>query len=96
MIDGGSMRGWHKFGIVASLCWFIVGPLWIGGFGLKEMGVDPCFDARSIFDARPFPFPVDDQCMRIAAILTFTPIPIIWLIAYGMVRLARRIRLDLR
>jgi hypothetical protein len=90
------MNGWHKFGIVASLCWFSVGQVWIGGFGLKEMGVDPCFDARSIFDARSFPVLIDDQCLIKTVTLTFIPIPIVWLIVYGLVRLGRRIRAGLR
>jgi hypothetical protein len=36
------LNGWHKIGIVASVCWFFAGMVWINGLVLEEMGVGSC------------------------------------------------------
>jgi len=33
------LNGWHKIGIVASVCWFLGGVPWIYGFVSEKMGV---------------------------------------------------------
>jgi hypothetical protein len=73
--------------------------VWINGLVLGEMGVGSCI-ARAAQPDRILL--VDEQCLKkyVAAYpdawnytvtFSFIPIPIVWLIVYGLVRLGRRI-----
>jgi hypothetical protein len=95
------LSGWHKIGIVASVCWFLAGMVWINGLVLKEMGVGSCVEVLSPPPNRTLR--VDEQCLKkfdaaypdawnYTVTFSFIPIPIVWLIVYGLVRLGRRIR----
>jgi hypothetical protein len=48
------LNGWQRIGIVASVCWFIVGGFWINGLVIDELGASVlatyrhCLDSRSV------------------------------------------------
>ena len=108
------LNGWQRIGIVASVCWFIVGGLWINSLVIGELGAPAtaayraCLEARSIQPDGTVPRDTDwGPCSerfkrdyvaavadhwRWAAFFTLTPIPIVWLIVYGLIALVRWIK----
>jgi hypothetical protein len=108
------LNGWQRIGIVASVCWFIGGGLWISGlvmdqetYAVREK-YRRCLDARSIQPDGTIPQDTDwGPCVRAfdrdwgpavaghwtdTILFTLLPIPIVWLIVYGLVGLARWIK----
>jgi hypothetical protein len=46
------LNGWQRIGIVASVCWFIGGGLWINGLVIDALGASARDDYRRCLDAR--------------------------------------------
>jgi hypothetical protein len=93
------LNGWQRIGIVLSVVWAIVGSLW----GLHTL-FDPirqsfstCASAVTDFSYCSNLFEremADARQMRLAMIVMFglAPIPIAWLIVYGLIGLVSWIR----
>ena len=92
------LNGWQRMGIVLSVVWAIVGGIW----GLNLV-VDPIWaEWRFCITQQPVDWEGCRQSRALqiagpgkwygAAIVGLTPIPIAWLIVYGIVGLVRWIR----
>jgi hypothetical protein len=108
------LNGWQRIGVIASVCWFIGGGLWINSIVIEDLGAPAvaehrrCLDARSIQPDGTVPKDTDwGPCgvrfmaaykaavadhWSYAAAYTLVPIPIIWLIVYGLVGFERWVR----
>ena len=108
------LNGWQRIGVVASICWFVVGGLWINGLVIDGLGAparyefNRCLVARSIQPDGTVPKDTDwGPCEErfsaafvaatadhwfYAAAYALIPIPIVWLLVYGLVALFRWIR----
>ena len=108
------LNGWQRLGIIASVCWIIVGGMWINGHVIDDLGADAvtsyrqCLASRSVqadgsvpkdtdwapcsasFD-KNFKSAVADHWLY-ATIYTLIPIPVVWLLAYGLMMLFRWVR----
>jgi uncharacterized membrane protein len=97
------LNGWQRIGIVASVIWIFVGGFWGNNIGIHE-GDWAINLYRVCLDANPNGW---DECTKTfdsnyvaavqyhwyyAAFLAFVPIPLAWLIAWGLISLARWIR----
>jgi hypothetical protein len=112
------LNGWQRIGVVASVCWFLGGGLWIGGIVIDDLSSTVraeyrrCLDAHSIQPDGTVPKDTDwGPCMRTfekdfdaavanhwyyTAAYTLIPIPIVWLIVYGLVAWCAGSERDLR
>ena len=108
------LNGWQRIGVVASVCWFVGGGLWINGLVGDYLGAPVvaelrrCLEARSIQPDGTIPADTDwGPCNKqfqvafpiavaghwfYAAVYALIPIPIVWLIVWGLVALGRWIR----
>ena len=108
------LTGWQRIGIVATVCWFIGGGLWINNEVINWMTSDVsaelrrCLAARSIQPDGTIPKetdwkPCNEAFFRdyvaaasghwyIAAAYTLLPIPLFWLLGWGIIALGRWIR----
>lgn len=108
------LNGWQRIGVVASICWFIGGGLWINGIVIDELtapveaDLKRCLESRSIQPDGSIPKDTDwGPCNQkfsrdfvpavanhwyYAAAYTLIPIPIVWLMIYGLVVMGRWIK----
>jgi len=95
------LNGWQRIGIVASVIWAIGGGIWGNNVGLeagnwptekygmclKVFNAEPC---RQIFE-KEYPEAIKYH-WYIAGAYALVPIPIGWLLAWGLFALVRWIR----
>ena len=98
------LNGWQRIWLVASVCWIIGGSLWIHSFAIDDAhtGYEICFHSRSEgrsaenceskYAANLHAVVADPYHWLYTAALTLIPIPIVWLIVYGLVALVRWIK----
>jgi hypothetical protein len=102
------LNGWQRIGIVASVCWVIGGGLWTMGritdvatFPSKAELHRCMSDSQSDMKVCEARFDRDfnaamnaaaNHFWQTVAINTLVPIPIAWLIVYGLVGLVRWIK----
>jgi hypothetical protein len=108
------LNGWQRIGIVASVCWFVVGGFWINSLVINGLGASVKTEYRHCLDRHSFQpdgsVPADTDwgpCDKkfeadwsaavadhwsYAAAYTLIPIPIAWLVVYGLVALVRWIK----
>jgi hypothetical protein len=95
------LNGWQRIGIVASVCWAIVGGLWVNSLVIDNLGASVSAELTSCLHnpemdwgscnrkfKADWPAAVADHWYW-AALYTLVPIPIVWLIVYGLVGLVR-------
>lgn len=101
------LNGWHRLGIVFSVIWLFVGGLWGNSLGIHEGDwVANRYQFCLEHDAEPH-MPNSTQCQAAfekdwpeaikyhwweALIVAVVPIPLAWLLAYGLIALIRWIR----
>jgi hypothetical protein len=97
------LNGWQRIGIVISVLWFIGGGIWGNDRGLHE-GDWTVSDYKNCLDTHPNDWPGCQQKSEknyiwatrnhwySAAIFAVVPIPIGWLLAWGLVSLTRWVR----
>jgi hypothetical protein len=98
------LSGWQRIGIVASVIWVIGGGFWGNTVGLSQgeyvrLAYEQCLHARIDTGWEPchakfekdWPEAIKDHWYYAAA-FAFIPIPLAWLVVWGMVSLVRWIR----
>jgi hypothetical protein len=101
------LNGWQRIGIVASICWIVIGGLWIRGNVFDDLAAPATAVYRNCISKPEYIIedcdrkydaawrPIADHWDRIwyyTAAYTLIPIPIVWLIVYGLVGLVRWIK----
>jgi uncharacterized membrane protein len=93
------LSGWQRIGIVLSVVWLVVGFVWA-----RHLIYDPIYasDAQCLGSTKDWSicdssYKKDlaigrDEELGMFAIVALAPIPIAWLLAYGIVALVRWIR----
>lgn len=112
------LNGWQRLGLIASVCWVVVGGMWVNGHVIDDLGAPivatyrRCLDSRSVQSDGTIPKDTDwASCTAAfnrdfgpavtnhwvyAAAYTLIPIPIVWLVAYGIALLFRWVRVGFK